>query len=163
LGYGFREPKVSGGKAEEQVGQILSFLRQHIRELNWAMARLDTGEPAELSEGQKRAVLDAVGQSGEVFGKFCQALGKKQEKENFLGGRKKLWEGSALTAGKSAAVDSGGVLRYSLFLAIAGGVPVVCGREGSTIAGTGVKMTLSGDRLTVVTATGGLTGLYGII
>lgn len=38
MSYEFRAPKVSGSKAEEQVGQILSFLRQHVRELNWVVS-----------------------------------------------------------------------------------------------------------------------------
>lgn len=163
MSYEFRAPKVSGTKAEEQVSQILSFLRQHIRELNWVMGHLDGTKEDGLSEGQKTAVLEAVGQSGQVFGKLVQALGKKQERENFLGGRKKLWTGSALSAGGSTAIDSGTVERYTLFLAIVGGVPVVCGREGSTIAGEGVRLTNSGGKISVVTASGGMTGLYGII
>lgn len=161
--YEFRAPKVSGVRAEEQVSQILSFLRQHVRELNWVMGRLDGGEQEGLTEGQKKAVLETVGQSGEVLGKFCQALGKKQEKENFLGGRKTLWTGSALTAGKSGVVDSDAVRRYTVFLAIAGGVPVVCGREGGTIAGSGVRLGLDEAKVTVIASEGGVTGLYGII
>lgn len=163
MSYEFRAPKVSGSKTEEQVGQILSFLRQHVRELNWVVSHLDGEEKKELSEGQKAAVLETVGQSGEVFGKFFQALAKKQEKENFLGGRREIWTGSTLSAGDSAVVDSGAVGRYRVFLVIMGGMPVVCGREGGTIAGEGVRLTCSGGSVSVVTAGGGVTGLYGII
>lgn len=38
--YEFRMPNVSGKTSEEQVAQILSFLRQHIQELNFVMRNL---------------------------------------------------------------------------------------------------------------------------
>lgn len=41
MSYEFRMPNVSGVSAEDQVRQIVSFLRQHIQELNFVVGKLE--------------------------------------------------------------------------------------------------------------------------
>ncbi len=41
MSYEFRMPNITGKTAEEQVAQLISFLRQHIQELNFAMKSMD--------------------------------------------------------------------------------------------------------------------------
>lgn len=40
MNYEFRTPNVNGRTPEEQVQQILSYLRQHIQELNYVVGNL---------------------------------------------------------------------------------------------------------------------------
>lgn len=42
MSYEFRMPNINGRTAEEQVAQLVSFLRQHIQELNFAMKSMDS-------------------------------------------------------------------------------------------------------------------------
>lgn len=41
MSYEFRMPNVSGTSTENQVRQIVSFLRQHIQELNYVVGKLE--------------------------------------------------------------------------------------------------------------------------
>lgn len=41
MSYEFRMPNVSGASTENQVRQIVSFLRQHIQELNFVVSKLE--------------------------------------------------------------------------------------------------------------------------
>lgn len=40
MSYEFRVPNVNGRTTEEQVQQILSYLRQHVQELNYVVGNL---------------------------------------------------------------------------------------------------------------------------
>lgn len=40
MSYEFRTPNVNGRTTEEQVQQILSYLRQHVQELNYVVGSL---------------------------------------------------------------------------------------------------------------------------
>lgn len=53
MSYEFRMPNVSGATTESQVQQLISFLRQHIQELNFAVRSLE-GTRTEEQEVQDR-------------------------------------------------------------------------------------------------------------
>lgn len=57
MSYEFRMPNVSGRTGEEQVRQLLSYLRQHIQELNFVMRDLNRQG---LTEKQRQEVEEIV-------------------------------------------------------------------------------------------------------
>lgn len=164
MSYEFRSPNVSGQTPEAQLQQLLSFLRQHIQQLNWVLQDMEGKEAANLTQEQQRAVIEAAGQSAELFQTFYRKLRKKQAQENFVGAaRKTILENGSWAQGVSAAADMEAVGRYSLFIVVTGGVPVVCARNGSAICGSGAVLTCGTNALTVTTASSPVTAVYAII
>lgn len=159
MSFEFRAPCVGGGEAEQQLSQLLSFLRQHVSQLNWVVKSLEKNQ----TEGERLEALEQAVQSGELAGKIFQGLKRKQEQDNFLGGRRGLWEGEPLAAGDSAAVETGTVKKYSVFLVRLGDRCVVCGREGNLISGPGVRLSLGEGQMTLTQAEGTVSGLFGVI
>lgn len=163
MSFEFRSPNLNGQTPETQIQQLLSFLRQHIQQLNWVFRNVDTNESAELTEGQRKAVEDIVSQSAEIFQSFYRKLKKKQTQENFVGAAKRtILENGSWEQGSSFSADMEAVGRYTLFVVVSGN-PVVCARLGSTISADGVTLTCGGDSLTVTTAASPVTALYAII
>lgn len=50
MSYEFRMPNVSGTSTENQVRQILSFLHQHIQELNYVVSKLEKQQTEEKTK-----------------------------------------------------------------------------------------------------------------
>lgn len=161
MSYEFRDPRVSGARLEEQVSQILSFLRQHVRELNWAFRSVE--ETAGLSDQQRKELAESLADSPQLFGRLCQTLRRRQEKENFLGTRRPLLTGVSLTAGEGAPADCGAIRRYGVCLLVADGQPVLCGVLGEKVQGGGYRLGLEAGQVVVEEGQGTVTALYGII
>lgn len=163
MSYEFRSPNVTGADAGEQAAQLLSFLRQHIQQLNWVVKSLEGAGERAASETQRQELLEAVGQSAQVTKALSRNLRQLQARENFLGCRKEILKDVRLETGDQAAAEEETVKRYSLFLALMEDGCAVCGREGSRIQGAGVRLGLDKGRVTVEECDTALTGLYGII
>ena len=163
MSFEFRSPNLNGQTPETQIQQILSFLRQHIQQLNWVFQNVDVGEKTSLTEDQLKAVTDTVSQSAEVFQSFYRKIRKKQVQENFVGAAKKaILENGSWSQGSSVSADMEAVGRYTLFVVVAG-TPAVCARQGSTIHGEGLALTCGDTAITVTEAANPVTAVYAII
>lgn len=161
MSFEFRSPNLSAQTAEGQIQQLLSFLRQHVQQLNWVLKNLETEEETALTG---ELVTELVSRSPEVFQTICRKLKKKQAQENFLGSAKRaILENGSWTQGSTVAADMEAVGRYTLFAAVSGGVPVVCARQGSTIHGEGLTLTCGETAITVTTAVSPVTALYAVV
>ncbi len=60
MSYEFRQPSVSASTAESQTRQLLSFLRQHIQELNFVVRNLERAGTGGLTEAQRKEVQAMV-------------------------------------------------------------------------------------------------------
>lgn len=156
----FRSPNLSARNAEGQIQQLLSFLRQHVQQLNWVLKNLETGEGTALTETK---VTELVSRSPEVFQTILRKLKKKQAQENFLGAKKAILENGAWSQGSKVTAELEAVSRYTLFLAVTGDVPVACARQGSVIHGQGVTLTCGETDITVTEAENPVTALYAVI
>ena len=158
MSFEFRSPNLSAQTAEAQVQQLLSFLRQHVQQLNWVLKNLETGEDAAGNQAQAAEVPP------EVIQTICRKLKKKQAQENFLGTAKKtILENGDWSQGSTVTVDLEAVGRYTLFMAVSGGVPVVCAKQGSTIHGDGLTLTCGETDITVTAAENPVTALYAVV
>lgn len=163
MSFEFRSPNLNGQTTETQIQQLLSFLRQHIQQLNWVFKNVDVGKHDTLTEDQVKAVKETVSQSADVFQTFCRKLKKKQAQENFLGAKKAILENGSWPQGSTVAADLEVVSRYTLFMVVTGDVPVACARQGSTIHGEGITLTCGETDITVTEAEKPVTALYAII
>lgn len=163
MSYEFRSPNLSGQTPEAQIQQLLSFLRQHVQQLNWVFRNVDVGEQTDLTKDQLKTVTDTVSQSAEVFQSFYRKIRKKQTQENFVGaGKRTILENGSWSQGSSAGADMDAVGRYTLFVVVTGS-PAVCARQGNVICGDGVTLTCGTSAITVTTSASPVTALYAII
>lgn len=163
MSFEFRFPNLNGQTPDTQIQQLLSFLRQHIQQLNWVFQNLDVGKHDTLTENQVKAVKETVSQSADVFQTFCRKLKKKQVQENFLVAKKAILESGSWSQGSTVTSETETVSRYTLFLAVTGDVPVPCARQGSTIHGEGITLTCGETDITVAESESPITALYAII
>ena len=159
----FRSPNLSGRTPEDQLRQLLSFLRQHIQQLNWVLRNLDETRQDTLTQEQAKAVTDTVSRSAEVFQTLCRKLKRKQAQENFLTAKRTVFQGVSLGQGDTAPADTEAVSRYTLFAVVTGGSPVVCARLGDVISGGGVMLTCGSGDVTVTAAESPVTALYAVV
>lgn len=164
MSYEFRSPNLNGQTPETQIQQILSFLRQHIQQLNWVFQNVDVGQDSTLTDQQMKSVLEAVVKSSEVFQTIYRKLKKKQAQENFVGaGKRTVLEGVALDEGVSASVDTDMLDLYTLFVTVSAEKPVLCCKYGSDIYGDGIQLTCGSGTIAVTTADSPVTAVYAII
>ena len=104
----FRSPNLSARNAEGQIQQLLSFLRQHVQQLNWVLKNLETGEGTTLTETK---ITELVSRSPEVFQTILRKLKKKQAQENFLGAKKAILENGAWPQGSTVTAELEAVSR----------------------------------------------------
>lgn len=164
MSYEFRTPSLTAATVQGQLGQLTSFLRQHIEQLNWVVKGLDAGDSAALTQAQRQAA-EAAAQSPEVFQSLYRRICRKQAQENFVGAAKRtVLEGGSLAQGQTVdGLDAGALERYTVFVAVSGGAPVVCARQGGAICGPGLHLTWEGGTLTVTAAESPVTALYAVI
>lgn len=165
MSYEFRMPNLSAPTVEGQLRQLVSFLRQHIQQLNWALRNLDDGGEKTLTQEQRQAAIEAVSQSAEVFQSFYRKMRKKQAQETLAGaGKRTVLEGGVWAEGTSAGgVDTASLEGYTVFVAVCGGGPVLCGKHGEAICGSGLQLTCGDGTLTVTAAERPVTALYAVV